>query len=395
MQPALKRILVTGGAGFIGSNLCERLLADGYAVTVIDDLSGGSLANLAECIHHDRFRFVEQDLLDSAALTKVMAGHDAIFHLAANSNIPEGRHKTDTDLRLGTLVTYNVLEAMRRCAISEIAFSSSSVVYGEPTRFPTPEEYGPLFPISLYGASKLACEGLMSAYCHNYGFQAWIYRFANICGRHGTHGVIIDFIQKLRANPRKLEILGDGQQAKPYLYVGECVDAMLYIWQHARGDALNFFNLGCEGATSTERVADLLLNAMGLKDAEKTSERLIYNLLNKPKRLLATLLTAINFINIAIVVVSTVIINQVFDFSRNETIGFIIQVVAVTFILILFCEVMPKVYSQQNAMKIAKLSVYPLYILDKIFRPVSVLLDEKTIKSIDKAYAELEALVKR
>lgn len=265
-KPTHKRIIVTGGAGFVGSNLSERLLADGHTVTVIDDLSGGSRAYLKECLRHDRFRFVEQDLLDLAAVTKAMEGHDVVFHLAANSNIPEGRRKTDIDLKLGTLATYNVLEAMRLCAIREVAFSSSSVVYGEPARIPTPEEYGPLFPISLYGASKLACEGLISAYCHNYNFQAWVFRFANICGRHGTHGVILDFIHKLQADPDRLEILGDGKQAKPYLHVSECVDAMVHIWRNARSDALNFFNLGCDGATSADRVAELLLEAMGLRD---------------------------------------------------------------------------------------------------------------------------------
>ena len=268
MTVATKRILVTGGAGFVGSNLAERLLAEGHAVTVIDDLSGGSRENLAECLRHDHFRFIEQDLLDLAATTKAMEGHDAVFHLAANSNIPEGRRSTDIDLKLGTLATYNVLEAMRLCGISDVAFSSSSVVYGEPDQIPTPEEYGPLFPISLYGASKLACEGLLSAYCHNYGFQAWIYRFANICGRHGTHGVILDFIHKLQANPRQLEILGDGAQAKPYLHVSECVDAMLYIWRNARRETLNYFNLGCQGATNTDRIAELLLETMGLKNVE-------------------------------------------------------------------------------------------------------------------------------
>lgn len=265
---ARKHIIVTGGAGFVGSNLTERLLADGHVVTVVDDLSGGSLRNLEECAGYADFRFAEQDLLNLEALTKVMAGHDMVFHLAANSNIPEGRRRTDIDLKLGTLATYNVLEAMRVSGIGEIAFSSSSVVYGEPNCIPTPEEYGPLFPISLYGASKLACEGLISAFCHNYGFRAWIYRFANICGRHGTHGVILDFIHKLQANPGQLEILGDGKQAKPYLHVSECVDAMLFIWKNARSEPLNFFNLGCEGATNTDRIAELLLETMGLRNIE-------------------------------------------------------------------------------------------------------------------------------
>jgi len=261
------RILITGGAGFVGSNLAERLLAEGYSVTVVDNLSGGSLDLISECRAHSSFRFYEHDLLDLEPLTEILAGHDVVFHLAANSNILEGRRQSDVDLRLGTLATFNVLEAMRRTGVSEILFSSSSVVYGEPKVIPTREDYGPLFPISLYGASKLACEGLISAFCHNYGLRARIFRFANVVGRHGTHGVMVDFIRKLQHDPRQLEILGDGQQAKPYLHVSECVDGMLYIWRNSR-DQLTFFNLGCEGATSTRRIAEIIVEAMELHDVD-------------------------------------------------------------------------------------------------------------------------------
>jgi UDP-glucose 4-epimerase len=259
------RILVTGGAGFIGSNLAERLLSEGHYVTVVDNLTGGSLELLDECISNSRFRFENQDLLNLDGLPDIFSGHDAVFHLAANSNIPEGRRKSDIDLQLGTVATYNVLEAMRLAGVKEIAFSSSSVIYGEPAITPTPEDYGPLFPISLYGASKLACEALVSAFCHNYGFQAWIYRFANICGRHSTHGVILDFIRKLQANSNELEILGDGKQAKPYLHVSECVDGMLYLWRQVRDNELVCCNLGCAGATTTDDIARYLLDAMELR----------------------------------------------------------------------------------------------------------------------------------
>jgi UDP-glucose 4-epimerase len=261
------RIIVTGGAGFIGSNLVEALLDGGHHVTVIDNLSGGRREFLDACLAREGFRFVEEDLLNLEPVADIMAGHDAVFHLAANSNIPEGRRRTDIDLRLGTLATYNVLEAMRRIGIRQIVFASSSVVYGEPSMVPTPEDYGPLFPISLYGASKLACEGLISAFCHNYDFQAWIFRFANICGRHGTHGVMVDFIQRLERNDHCLEILGDGHQAKPYLHVSECVDGILYMWQRAK-EQVNFFNLGCEGATDTRRIAEFVLDAMGLRHVD-------------------------------------------------------------------------------------------------------------------------------
>ena len=265
------RALVTGGAGFIGSNLVERLLAEGHSVTVYDDLRGGSREFLRESESNPRFRFVQADLLDLDQLVEATAGHEVVFHLAANSNIIQSRSQSDLDLRLGTLASYNVLEAMRRVGVSQIIFSSSSVVYGEPTVVPTPEDHGPLFPISLYGASKLACEGLISAFCHNYGFQAWIFRFANICGRHGTHGAIVDFIRKLQSNPRRLDVLGDGNQAKPYLHVRECVDGMLFGWQHS-GDQLNYFNLGCQGSTRASRIAQMVLEAM-----ELTAAKIVYS----------------------------------------------------------------------------------------------------------------------
>ena len=261
------RVLITGGAGFVGSNLAERLLSEGQAVTVVDNLTGGNLDFLSCCQAHPAFSFVQEDLLNLDPLCEIVAGNDAVFHLAANSNIPEGRRTSDIDLRLGTLATYNLLEAMRRTGVNELMFSSSSVVYGEPSVSPTPEDYGPLFPISLYGASKLACEGLISAFCHNYDFRARIFRFANVVGRHGTHGVMVDFINKLQSNPRSLEILGDGLQAKPYLHVSECVDGMLHIWRNSKGQ-LTCFNLGCEGATNTRRIAEIVVEAMELHNVD-------------------------------------------------------------------------------------------------------------------------------
>src|SRR5712691_3735542 len=265
------RVFLTGGAGFVGSNLAERLLVDGHNVTIYDDLSAGSRELLRECEGNAGFRFIHGDLLCLDKLVPAIRNHDTVFHLAANSNIEKGRQHADTDLRLGTLATFNILEAMRSAGVRQLVFSSSSVVYGEPTVIPTPEDYGPLFPISLYGASKLACEGLISAFSHNYGVQAWIYRFANICGRHGTHGAIVDFIRKLQSNPRRLDVLGDGNQAKPYLHVRECVDGMLFGWQHS-GDQLNYFNLGCQGSTSASRIAQMVLEAM-----ELTAAKIVYS----------------------------------------------------------------------------------------------------------------------
>lgn len=260
-------VLITGGAGFVGSNLAERLLADGHRVTVFDDLSAGSLEFLRDCRTHTEFCFIEGDLLEPDQIGKAVRGQDVVFHLAANSDIDKGRSESDRDLRLGTLATFNTLDAMRANGVRQLVFSSSSVVYGEPTQIPTPEDYGPLLPISLYGASKLACEGLISAFAHNYGIQSWIFRFANICGRHGTHGAIVDFIRKLRANPGQLQVLGNGRQAKPNLHVSECVDGMVYGWQHAR-DEVNYFNLGCEGATSADDIARSVIAALELRDVQ-------------------------------------------------------------------------------------------------------------------------------
>ena len=260
-------VLITGGAGFVGSNLADRLLADGHRVTVFDDLSAGSLEFLRDCSKSQDFCFIQGDLLDPDAIRNAVRGQDVVFHLAANSDIEKGRQESDRDLRLGTLATFNTLDAMRDRGVRQLVFSSSSVVYGEPSVIPTPEDYGPLFPISLYGASKLACEGLISAFAHNYGIQSWIFRFANICGRHGTHGAIVDFIKKLRANPKRLEVLGDGRQAKPNLHVSECVDGIVYGWTHAR-EQVNYFNLGCEGATSADDIAAYVIAALGLRDVE-------------------------------------------------------------------------------------------------------------------------------
>jgi UDP-glucose 4-epimerase len=247
--------------------LAERLVGEGHAVTIFDNFSAGSREFLRDCLGKPGFSIVADDLLDLEALNRAIEGHEAVFHLAANSDIPEGMKRTDTDLRLGTLATYNVLEAMRLNQILQLIFPSSSVVYGEPALVPTPEDYGPLLPISLYGASKLACEGLISAFCHNYGFQAWIFRFANICGRHGTHGAIVDFIHKLERDPSCLEVLGDGKQAKPCLHVQECIDGMLFGWRNSH-DPLNYFNLGCEGATEAGKIARWTADLMGLPDAE-------------------------------------------------------------------------------------------------------------------------------
>ena len=259
------KYFITGGAGFIGSHLVDRLM-NNHSVTVYDNLSLGKEIHLSHHSDKKNFKFVKADLLDFDTLKRTVAGHDAVFHLAANSDISNNK-VTDTDLKKGTLATYNVLEAMRLNNIKKIVFSSTSSIYGEAKIKPTPEDYGPLLPISFYGASKLACEGLISAFCHNFKMQAWILRFANIAGDRGTHGVIVDLIRKLERNNKELEILGDGKQAKPYLYVKDCVDGMLYGF-HNSDDEVNYFNLSSDGSTKVKTIASILVEEMGLKNVK-------------------------------------------------------------------------------------------------------------------------------
>lgn len=263
----MKKIFITGGAGFIGSHLADELIEKGHTVSVYDNLSLGKKEHLSRHLDNERFIFMQNDLLDTEALNKAIKGHDLVFHLAASSDILAGTKKTDIDLKQGTIATYNVLEAMRLNGIKEIIFSSSSTVYGEAKIMPTPENYGPLFPISLYGASKLAGEGLISAFCHNFTMKAWIYRFANIIGERLTHGVIFDFINKLKMNPKSLEILGDGKQRKSYLYVKECIDGMLYGYENLK-EEVNYFNLGCSTSTAVTFIAEAIVKELGLMEVD-------------------------------------------------------------------------------------------------------------------------------
>ena len=201
------RYFITGGAGFIGSHLADRLVNVGR-VTVYDNLSSGSPEFISRHLERDNFNFIEADLLDFNTLKQAIAGHDVVFHLAANPDVKAGTSATDLDLKMGIVATYNVLEAMRLNQIKKVLFPSSSTVYGDAGTTPVSEDYGPLLPISLYGASKLSSEGLVSAFCHLFNMQGWIFRLANVVGSRLTHGVIFDFINKLKQNPKRLEILG-------------------------------------------------------------------------------------------------------------------------------------------------------------------------------------------
>jgi UDP-glucose 4-epimerase len=237
--------LVTGGAGFIGSNLVDRLLQRGQEVVAYDNLSTGQMRFLDDALRCPRFRLVRGDLLDLPALTEAMQGVEIVFHLAANADVRFGTEHPRKDLEQNTIATFNVLEAMRANGVRRIVFSSTGSIYGEPRVFPTPEDAP--FPVqtSLYGASKLAGEGLIAAYCEGFDMQAYIFRFVSILGERYTHGHVFDFYKSLRRNPQELRILGDGKQRKSYLYVQDCIDAILLALEKSQ-EKVNLFNLGSD-----------------------------------------------------------------------------------------------------------------------------------------------------
>ena len=260
------RYFFTGGAGFIGSHLVDRLISTG-AVTVYDNLSSGKREFISQHLGNPNFNFIQADILDEGQLSLAIKGSDIILHMAFNPDVRLGQHDTAADLNQGTIATYNVLEAMRRQGIGKIIFASSSVVYGETSGEPVSEDHGPLQPISLYGAAKLASEGLITAFCHLFNMQAWVFRFANVVGPRATHGVIYDFIHKLKKNAEELEILGDGKQSKSYIYVSDCVDGVLYGYQHSDGQ-VNVFNLGNHDTVDVTTIGRILLEQMGLSEVK-------------------------------------------------------------------------------------------------------------------------------
>ena len=259
------KIILTGAAGFIATNLIPRLLAEGHQVHGIDNFFLGKREYVERWRGEKNFVFHQLDLIERDRVVELFETikPDRVWHLAANSDISFGTKYTDFDLKGGTLVTYNVLEGMRLSNTKEILFSSSGAIYGEPTVMPTPEDYGPLFPISLYAASKLACESLITAFAHNYDLRCWIFRFGNIVGPFPTHGVIHDFVLRLQKDPTRLDMLGDGTQAKPYVHVEDCLDGMMFGLAHAN-DPVNCYNLAVTDQTSVNHIAEWTLEAMGL-----------------------------------------------------------------------------------------------------------------------------------
>ena len=257
---------ITGGAGFIGSHLVDKL-SKRNGVTVYDNLSTGKEEFVADHFDDPFFKFVKGDLLDVETLLSSVRGHDTVWHMAANPDIRKGTASTMVDLEQNTIATYNMLECARRADVKSFVFSSTSTIYGRAKVIPTPEDYGPCLPISLYGASKLACEGLVSAYAELYGIKAWIYRFANIIGHRSTHGILFDLVQKLNTSRKVLEVLGDGKQKKSYLLVEECVDGMIYGFKHAK-DTVNYFNLGAADQIAVKRIVEILIEETRLRNVK-------------------------------------------------------------------------------------------------------------------------------
>lgn len=256
--------VVTGGAGFIGSHLVDALVARGERVVVIDSLVSGSREHLAGYLEKGTVHLLPCDLLGEG-WQEAIGGADRVCHLAADPDVRMASVSPESQVRNNIMATFRVLEAMRMGSAREILFTSTSTVYGDATLLPTPEDYSPLEPISVYGASKLACESLIASYCHTYGLQAWVYRFANIVGQRSGHGVIPDFIRKLGKNSRDLEILGDGTQTKSYLLVDDCIDAMLHAAAHAK-DQYNVFNIGSEDWVDVATIAQIVCEEMGLSN---------------------------------------------------------------------------------------------------------------------------------
>ena len=260
------KFLVTGGAGFIGSHLVDNLLKLGHKVRVFDNLSSGSMNNLTQSMNTKGFEFKQGDICDPVSIEKALDGCDAVYHLAANPEVRTSKASPQDHFTQNILGTFNLLEAIQKIGgISFLGFTSTSTVYGEASVIPTPETYGPLKPISHYGASKLAGEAMINSFASMHGFRAAIFRLANIIGPRSDHGVIFDFIRKLRANPKELNVLGDGQQLKSYLYIDDCISGMLTCIDRYN-EQVDIYNVGSEDQYIVMKIAETVIDEMGLSD---------------------------------------------------------------------------------------------------------------------------------
>ncbi|MGC8896186.1 MAG: NAD-dependent epimerase/dehydratase family protein [Candidatus Bathyarchaeia archaeon] len=263
-----QKIFITGGAGFIGSHMVDRLCKDEKEVVVFDNLSSGKIENLKQWLKKSNFNFVHEDLLKPESILKPLSECEIVFHLAANPEVRVGTADPRVHYEQNITATFNLLEAVRKVGcVKKFVFTSSSTVYGEAEKIPTPEDYAPLKPISLYGASKLASEALIISYAYTYGFDAIIYRLANIIGPRAQHGVIYDFVNKLAKDQKRLEILGDGTQRKSYLYIDDCIDAMLLGMSHPHG-RVEIYNVGSEDQVNVKEIADVICQEMGLENVK-------------------------------------------------------------------------------------------------------------------------------
>jgi len=256
------RIVVTGGAGFIGSHVVDMLMAWGHEVVVLDNLSTGTEANIKYHIGNPRFAFEKIDLVFDK-LNHCFEGADEVWHLAGSCDVRMGESDTCRDLYNNVLATHNVLDAMRLNKVKRMVFTSTGAVYGDGSQYYSTED-DVLRPISLYAASKVACEALIAAYSHTFGIDAWIYRLGNVVGPRSSHGVIFDFIKRLMDNPNELVVLGDGMQTKTYVHVHECVGAMAMGLRTEEGGHLHIFNVGTKDTVSVTRIAALVAEAMGV-----------------------------------------------------------------------------------------------------------------------------------
>ncbi|MEB3797997.1 MAG: NAD-dependent epimerase/dehydratase family protein [Caldisphaeraceae archaeon] len=259
-------IIVTGGAGFIGSHLSEYLVKKGHKVIAIDDLSSSTIDNIKDLLGLNSFSFIRADLSDPEVAGKYIKDVDVVYHLAANPEVRIGSQSPEELYRLNLYMTYNILEAMKNNNIKVLGFTSSSTVYGDAKVIPTPEDYGPLEPISIYGGTKLASEAMISAYSHTFGFISISFRLANVVGKRTNHGVIYDFVNKLRRDKTRLEILGDGTQRKSYIHVSEVVDGMYSIIERAVEEKIPYdvYNIGSEDDISVMEIAKIVIDKMGL-----------------------------------------------------------------------------------------------------------------------------------
>jgi UDP-glucose 4-epimerase len=250
------KAFITGGAGFIGSNLADKLLSQGHDVVVFDNFSTGQHQFVEQNLKLPNYKLIKEDVLDKAKLTKALKGCDMVFHFQANADVRGGIKNTGIDLEQNIIGTHNVLEAMRENGIKRLAFASSATVYGEPDKVPTPEDIAPV-QTSLYGASKYAAEAMIQAYCEYFDMKSWIFRFVSFMGPRYTHGVIFDFMKKLKADPSELHILGDGHQRKSYLHVNDGINAILTAIEKS-SEKTNIFNLGNKDWINVTDLADIL-----------------------------------------------------------------------------------------------------------------------------------------